>query len=186
MLASLGVMWLNYAFTARWAQIGGSIHGAKEPIFVVLLALTSILAVKSWPEARAPLGRVATFMGGAGVFVLAALLFVWFPPSTWTEIPFLDNWPARYQSTIEGIALLKRGAVVGWQWNYLGGYQLSSDVTQSHTALGFVPMVVFGPAVGFHLLHAGLFLAIPVLVFWDLRSEDQTIRDGSLPDSQAF
>jgi hypothetical protein len=42
-------------------------------------------------------------------------------------IPFLDNFPGRFQSTVDGIALLMRAALVGWQWHYLGGYQLSSD-----------------------------------------------------------
>ena len=54
---------------------------------------------------------------------------IWFPPSTWTQIPFLDNWPARFQSTVDGIALLKRVAVAGWHWAFLGGYHASSDLT---------------------------------------------------------
>jgi hypothetical protein len=176
MLASLGVMWLNYALTSRWAQTPGSIHGPKEPLFVCLLILTTLLAVRSWPSARAPLGRVAHLVGWLGIVLLAGMFFVWFPPATWTQIPFLDNWPGRYQSTIEGIDLLWRGSFAGWQWHYLGGYHLSSDVTQSHTLLALIPVLLFGPAVGFHLLHLAMFLALPVLVFWDLSSEDDETR----------
>jgi hypothetical protein len=177
MLASLGVMWLNYALTSRWAQTPGSIHGPKEPLFACLLSVTTLLALMSWPSsARAPLGRVAHLVGWLGIILLAVMFFVWFPPATWTQIPFLDNWPARYQSTIEGIDLLWRGSLAGWQWHYLGGYHLSSDVTQSHTLLALIPVLLFGPAVGFHLLHFAMFLALPGLVFWDLSSEDDDTR----------
>jgi hypothetical protein len=176
MLASLGIMWLNYAFTARWADIPGSIHGPKQPVFLVLLGLTTILALAPWPRARQPLGLWARAIGWCGFVTLAALFFIWFPPRTWQEIPFLDNWPARYQSTIDGIDLLWRGAFTGWQWQYLGGYQLSSDVTQSHTVLAFIPVLLTGPQVGFHLLLLVMFLAPPALVFWDLASDDEETR----------
>ena len=176
LVLSLGIMWLNYALTTRWAHVPGSVHGPKEWVFVPLLALTSALALGRWPPARRPLGLAARVLGLAALATLAALFPVWFPPETWTQIPYLDNWPARYQSTMDGIALLKRGAFAGWQWHYLGGYHLSSDITQSHALLAFVPVLAFGPAVGFHLLHAVLFLAVPVLVFLDLREEDQETR----------
>jgi len=169
LLASLGLMWLNYALTARWAHIPGSVHGPKEPLFVGLLGLTTVLALVPWPPARPPLGWMARLAGWSGFAVLVALFFVWFPLRTWTEIPFLDNWPARFQSTVDGIALLRRGAFVGWEWHYLGGYHLSSDVTQSHAVLALIPVWLAGPAVGFHLLIFGLFLSLPALVFFDLK-----------------
>jgi hypothetical protein len=176
LLLSLAIMWANYGLTARWAHVPGSIHGSKEWLFVPLLLLTTILAIVPWPATRVPLGGIARVIGWAGLVLLASLFVVWFPPSTWTEMPFLDNWPARYLSTLEGIALLKRGAIAGWQWHYLGGYHLSSDVTQSHTLLAFLPVTLFGPPLGFHLLHAALFLALPALVFRDLRFEDPDTR----------
>ncbi len=177
LLASLAIMWLNYALTARWAHIAGSVHGPKQPLFLGLLVLTSLLALMPWPSTRSPLGWTARIAGWTGFIVLLALFFVWFPPRTWTEIPFLDNWPARFQSTIDGIALLRRGAFVGWEWHYLGGYHLSSDVTQSHTVLALLPMWLAGPTVGFHLLLLLMFAALPVLVFCDLRPD----RAQSLP-----
>jgi hypothetical protein len=176
MLASLAIMCLNYAGTSRWAHIPGSLHGPKQPIFIAVLILTASLALMPWPPARAPLGRAARLAGWTGVVLLAGLFFVWFPPAVWTQIPFLDNWPARYLSTMQGIDLLKRGAVAGWQWYYLGGYHLSSDVTQSLSVLALVPVWLFGSAPGFHLLHLLLFLSLPLLVFWDLSPEDQETR----------
>ena len=169
LVASLGLMWLNYALTARWAHIPGSVHGPKEPLFVALLGLTTVLALLPWPSARGPLGWTSRLAGWSGLAVLIGLFFVWFPWCTWTEIPFLDNWPARFQSTMDGIALLRRGAFVGWEWHYLGGYHLSSDVTQSHAVLALIPVWLAGPAVGFHLLIFGLFLSLPALVFYDLK-----------------
>lgn len=176
MLASLAIMCLNYAGTSRWAHIPGSLHGPKQPIFIAVLILTTILALWPWPSARPPLGRAARLTGWSGVILLAVLFFIWFPPGAWRQIPFLDNWPARYLSTMQGIDLLKRGTVAGWQWSYLGGYHLSSDVTQSLSALALVPVWLFGSAPGFHLLHFLLFLSLPVLVFWDLAPEDQETR----------
>ena len=176
MLASLAIMCLNYAGTSRWAHIPGSLHGSKQPIFVAVLILTAILALMPWPSARAPLGRVARLTGWIGVTLLAVLFFIWFPPGAWTQIPFLDNWPARYLSTMQGIDLLKRGTVAGWQWYYLGGYHLSSDVTQSLSVLALVPVWLLGSAPGFHLLHFLLFLSLPILVFWDLSPEDPETR----------
>ena len=73
--------------------------------------------------------------------LLAFGLFRWFPPGTWHQIPFLDNWVPRYQSTIDQVALMRRGALVGWNWWFLGGYQLSSDLTQNLGVLAF-PFVV--------------------------------------------
>src|SRR5688572_4006059 len=115
-------MCLNYACTARWAHVPGSIHGPREPFFIGLLLLTVVLTLMPWLSARGPLGRWARLIAWAGILGLAVLFFVWFPFRTWSEIPFLDNWPARYQSTLRGVHLLTRGAFVGWQWDYLGGY----------------------------------------------------------------
>lgn len=171
LLASLGIMWLNYALTARWAHIPGSLHGSKEPLFLGLLVLTTALALTPWPAVRAPLGWMARIAGWSGLVALLVLFFVWFPLRTWTQIPFLDNWPARFQSTMDGIDLLHRGAFVGWQWHYLGGYHLSSDVTQSHAVLALIPVWLAGPAVGFHILLLVMFVALPVLVFFDLQPD---------------
>lgn len=176
MLASLAIMGLNYAGTGRWSHISGSLHGSKWPVFLVLLGLTTALALRRWPVERPPLGLAARVIGWSGVILLGGLFFVWFPPHTWQDIPFLDNWPARYLSTVQGIELLKRGAVAGWQWSYLGGYHLSSDVTQSLSVLALVPVALFGSAPGFHALHFILFLALPLLVFWDLAAEDRETR----------
>ena len=108
----------------------------------------------------------------AGVALLAFGLFRWFPPGTWHQIPFLDNWVPRYQSTIDQVALMRRGALVGWNWWFLGGYQLSSDLTQNLGVLAFPFVVSLGPQLGFHLLHVILFAAMPLLVFVDLRTSD--------------
>ena len=190
LVASLAMMWLNYAFTSRWAHIAGSVHGPKKPLFVGLLirhdrAGADALAraereahdragADAVARAARGLGWPPRIAGWTGVVALVVLFFIWFPLPTWTEIPFLDNWPARFQSTMDGIGLLRRGAFVGWQWHYLGGYHLSSDVTQSHAVLAFIPVLLAGPAVGFHVLLLGLFLSLPLLVFLDLRQPHAT------------
>jgi len=170
LLASLALILANVWTTDRWAGTPGSLRGWRWPYVVAAAVLT---AVAAWRRAPAPWmcpRWVPRVVLAGGVAALAgSFLLDWFPVSSWTLIPFTDDWPPRFSSTVEGLALLRRGAFVGWQWNLLGGYSSATDITQSLTLAGAVPMTLLGNAVGFHLLHLLLFLAIPVLVFVDLR-----------------
>jgi hypothetical protein len=174
LLASLALLWLNFLLTARWAHVPGALHGPKWPFVAALLALATALALR-WKGGAStePDTRTAAAEGRwilvAGVAALIAGLFVWFPPSTWTGIPYLDNWATRYQSTLDGLTLLKSGAATGWNWFFLGGYQISSDITQNLAAVAAIPVTLFGPAVGFHVLQFAMFLALPAFVYFDLR-----------------
>ena len=174
LLASLTLLGLNLLLTARWAHVPGALHGPKWPFVLALLALTTALAVR-WKGGAStePGTRTAAAEGRwilvAGLAALIAGLCVWLPPSTWTGIPYLDNWATRYQSTLDGLALLRSGAATGWNWFFLGGYQISSDITQNLAALAALPVTLFGPAPGFHVLQAVMFLALPAFVYFDLR-----------------
>jgi hypothetical protein len=173
LLGSLALLWLNFLLTARWAHVPGALHGPKWPFVAALLALTTALALR-WKGGASNESGARTAAEGrwvlvAGLAVLIAGLFVWFPPSTWTGIPYLDNWATRYQSTLDGLALIKSGAATGWNWFFLGGYQISSDITQNLAAVAALPVTLFGPAVGFHVLQAAMFLALPAFVYFDLR-----------------
>ena len=75
------------------------------------------------------------------------------------------------------MTLLTEGAATGWNWFFLGGYQTSSDITQNLAALAALPIAVFGEALGFHVLHAVMFLALPAIVYADLRLAGD--RDGA-------
>jgi len=166
LVCSIAIAWANYLLTARWAAVAGSIHGPKQPFFVIALAAVSILA---WVT-RAP--RVPRWLPVSvcicGCTLLLVAFFCWFPPATWGAVPFLDDWPPRFQSTLEGVALLRTGTFSGWRWDFLGGYPMVSDVTQDLTVWAAAPMMIFGAAAGFHLTHLLLFGAIPALVWWDL------------------
>lgn len=173
LLASLALLWLNFLLTARWAHVPGALHGPKWPFVAALLALTTALALR-WKDGASNESGAGTAAEGrwvlvAGLAVLIAGLFVWFPPSTWTGIPYLDNWATRYQSTLDGLALIRSGAATGWNWFFLGGYQISSDITQNLAAVAALPVTLFGPAVGFHVLQVAMFLALPAFVYFDLR-----------------
>ena len=174
LLFTLALFWLNFLTTSRWAHVPGALHGPKWPFVVALLALTTALAVRWKGGAPAEPGTRAAAAEGrwilvAGLAALIAGLLVWMPPSTWTGIPYLDNWATRYQSTLDGLALLRSGAATGWNWFFLGGYQISSDITQNLAALAALPVTLFGPALGFHVLQAAMFLALPAFVYVDLR-----------------
>ena len=74
------------------------------------------------------------------------------------------------------MALLKRGVVVGWNWGLLGGYPTSTDIAQNLGTVGFLPMALLGDRLGYHVLHAVMFVAIPVFLWWDLRDEPRDTR----------
>jgi hypothetical protein len=171
---SLIVWWLNVILTTRWAHVPGSIHGPKRPFFLAAFVVFSVLAWRQRTWDRVVMPRAWRWALAAGALLLGAGFLTWFPPGTWHQLPFLDNWIPRYQSTIEQIALMRRGALVGWNWWFLGGYQLSSDITQNLGVPALPFVALFGPELGFHLLHLALFAAVPVLVFLDLHlSEDR-------------
>jgi hypothetical protein len=169
LVVALGLVAANLAVTGRWAPAPGAPPGWRW--WVVFMALV-VLAVSTTRVASPPWQcppRVARLLLLGGFTLLAgAFLVDWFPPTSWSLIPFTDDWPPRFSSTVEGLALLRRGAFVGWQWNLLGGYPSATDITQNLTLLGALPMTLLGNTVGFHLLHLGLFLALPALVFVDL------------------
>ena len=176
-LLSVILLWSQFVLTSRYSEIEGSLHGAKRPFYIaaLILATTSLLL----PRRRVTPGsdRSDTLLGNvmffAGFFALAIACLVWFPIGLWGGIPYLDNWVTRYLSTVDGINLLKQGAATGWNWNFLGGYQTSSDITQSLTLVALLPMLTLGDAVGFHLTHVFLFLSIPAIVYLDLRLETE-------------
>jgi hypothetical protein len=170
---SLALLWINFLTTARWADVEGAINGPKRPWFAVALAAATIALVR---HLRRPAGPdllpmsvvAARSLAGAGVLLLTAAFFTWLPPGTWKQIPFLDDWPIRYQSALDMMRLLDTGTFTGWEWRFLGGYHSSSDATQGLGTLTYLPMTILGPALGFHLAHLVLFALLPILIWRDL------------------
>ncbi len=172
LIAALGLAWLNFLLTVKWAYIPGALNGPKRPWYAAALAVATVLAFAS-----RRLGRRAAPVAVWPLTAIAwALLVIGFllclPPATWSLTPFFDDWPPRLVATVQGLRLAMQGAVTGWEWNLLGGYQTSADLSQNLTVLGALPLTLFGSAVGYHLLHAGLFAAIPLLVWLDLTAEE--------------
>ena len=171
--------WANFLTTARWANQPGALHGWRKPWYALALIVLTALVIAAWRRIGTPvrLGRgpaIAVALAGAGVLVFSLLSRL--PLSTWNEIPFKDDWTPLYQQAVNGIALLERGSVVGWNWWLLGGYPTSTDIAQNFSTVAFIPMSLFGSEVGYHVLHAILFCAVPVFVWWDLRGEDRERR----------
>jgi hypothetical protein len=171
--------WLNFLTTSRWAGEPGALHGWRKPWYALALIGATVLAI----EARRRIGRpvrlgatppLLLLVSGAAVIVTSLLSRL--PPSTWWQIPFKDDWTPLYQQAVNGVALLRRGVVVGWNWWFLGGYPTSTDIAQNFSTLAFVPMTLFGGPLGYHVLHVVLFLAVPVFIWVDLRDEDRELR----------
>lgn len=168
LLCSLLLAWLNLLLTGRWAAVPGALHGPRLPWVVAALVITSVLAWKTRPQTLRTGAFPLVFAVAAQVYLLAAF-FTWFPPASWSMIPFLDDWPPRFQSTIEAIDQMRRGVFTGWRWSMLGGYPVSTDVTQDLAVWAAIPIAMFGEAPGFHAAHLLLFLALPALVHIDLK-----------------
>lgn len=173
---ALVLAWLNFLTTARWAALPGALHGWRKLWYAAALLVATVLtiATRRHVGGKADIGRVtasALLLAGIGVIVTALVSRL--PPSMWLQIPFKDDWTPLFQQAVNGVGLMRRGSVVGWNWWFLGGYPTSTDIAQNFSALAFVPMALFGERLGYHVLHAVLFLAVPVYVWWDLRHEDR-------------
>jgi hypothetical protein len=172
----LMLAWLNFLLTSRWAAVPGALHGGRRPWYAAALLAATVLtlATRRRVGSAVRIGRaVSLAILFAGIGVLLTSLLSRLPPGTWQEIPFKDDWTPLFQQAVNGVALLRRGVVVGWNWWFLGGYPTSTDIAQNFATLAFVPMSLFGDRLGYHLLHVVLFLAVPVFVWWDVRQEDR-------------
>lgn len=170
---------LNFLTTARWADQPGALHGWRKPWYALALVAVTAVAIAGRKQIGSPVrvGRgPALVLAVTGIGVLLFSLLSRLPLSAWDEIPFKDDWTPLYQQAVNGIALLKRGVVVGWNWWLLGGYPTSSDIAQNFGLVAFIPMSLFGNQVGYHVLHVVLFLAVPAFVWWDLKAEDRELR----------
>ena len=171
LLIALGVAWLNFLLTTKWT-FPGALNGPKRPWYAAALAMATIGAIvarRPGQPVRLP-GLPILIAGGWTLLTLAFLTA--FPPSTWQLVPFFDDWPPRFQSTVEGLTLLGRGAFAGWNWHFLGGYHTSADLTQNLTMLGAIPMTLLGDRLGFHLLHATMIFGIPLIVYLDVAADE--------------
>jgi len=176
---SLALAWINFLTTSRWAAQTGALHGWRKPWYGLALAAATLLVVVARREIGHParIGRAtALAFLAAGTTILLASLFHRLPLSVWTEIPFKDDWTELFQMTVNGVSLLRRGVVVGWNWWFLGGYPTSTDIAQNFGLVAFLPMTILGNTLGYHVLHAVLFVAVPIFVWWDLGGEEPETR----------
>ena len=100
-------------------------------------------------------------------------MFSRLPLSTWSQIPFKDDYTPLYQSAVNGVRLLERGSVVGWNWWLLGGYPTSTDIAQSFGALAFIPMRSSASASGITCCTPWCFSRFRLFVWWDIRQDDR-------------
>ncbi|MCX6545570.1 MAG: hypothetical protein NTV05_14310 [Acidobacteria bacterium] len=179
-VVSLAVAWINFLSTARWAAEPGALHGWRLPWYGSALGVATILGIWWWrrPNATADGGRMSGFTLAAGLALLTAAFLAAFPPITWTQIPFYDDWPGLLQLTANGVELLRHGALTGWNWAFLGGYHTSSDFSQSLAVTAYMPFSLFGPELGFHALLALFTVLVPLAVYLDIRldGDDQMTR----------
>ena len=172
---TLVLAWVNFLGTARWAAVPGALNGAKKPWYAAALIAATLLTLTTRREVgrEIRIGRPVTWaLLLASIAILLTALFSRLPLSMWSEIPFKDDYTPLYQSALNGVRLLQRGSVVWWNWWLMGGYPTSTDIAQSFGSLAFVPTVLFGPQIGYHVLHAIAFLAVPSFVWWDISQEN--------------
>jgi hypothetical protein len=184
---SLLFAWLNFLLTTKWANLPGALNGWRQPWYAAALIAATVLTIATRHQIGRParVGRMvsAAFLAAGAGLLLTALLSR-LRPGAWNELPFQDDWTPLYQAAVNGVHLLQRGSVVGWNWWLLGGYPTSTDIAQSFGALAFIPMTLFGERIGFHVLHVIVFLAIPTFVWWDLSQDDR--EEGLLAGAFAY
>ncbi len=170
---ALILAWTNLLTTGRWADEPGALHGRRLWPYVITLAVATLVTLLSGrvrgtrpTTSRRPRrgGRRRRDAGRGIPDDVSARL--------WNQIPFYDDWPGLLQLTLNGIDTLKHGALVGWQWAFLGGYQTSADLSQSLAVPAWLPIALAGPTVGFHVFLALVTLAIPLAVWLDIRASD--------------
>jgi hypothetical protein len=174
----LAFAWSNFLFTAKWATLPGALNGWKRPYYAAALIVSTLLFLLSRRRVGQPaaIGRIASWsLVVVGASVLVTGLLSRLPLASWSSIPFLDDWTGLYHEAVSGVRLLREGAVVGWNWSFLGGYPTSTAISQNFGLMAFLPMQLFGEAVGYHVLHAVFFLSLPLFVWWDLRQEDKRL-----------
>jgi hypothetical protein len=176
LVLALLLAWVNYLTAARWADLPGALRGWKAPWYAAALLAATAFTLAGRRRVGQPVKIrltpvVAVLLAGAALMVAAFLCR--HPPSVWSEIPFKDDWTELFQQASNGVALLRRGVVVGWNWWFLGGYPTSTDIAQNFGILAFVPMTLLGDRLGYHVLHAAMFMAVPLFVWLDLRHEDR-------------
>ena len=174
---TLALAWLNFLLTGRWASIDGALHGWRLPWYAAVLGAATLLFFTTLRRVgtTARVGRAtAAAFAFAGLAWLIVTLGSMLPVSQWNQIPFKDDWTELFQQAVNGVRLLRRGSLVGWNWWMLGGYPTSTDIAQNFAVLAFLPMTIFGDRVGYHVLHVVIFLSLPVLLWWDIRQEDRT------------
>jgi hypothetical protein len=173
---TLVLAWLNFVSTGRWASLPGALQGPRWPLYAAALLAASALLFLRRREVGAPVrigtGAARAFLAG-GLVLLAAALVSRLPPTTWNQLLLKDDWTELFQQAANGVHLLRRGSVVGWNWWMQGGYPTSTDIAQNLASVGLIPMTLFGDRIGYHLLHFCMFFALPLMVWRDLRDEDR-------------
>jgi hypothetical protein len=175
---SLMFAWANFLFTGRWAALPGALRGWKAPWYAAALGTTTILVAlrrRTIGQSASPGRFAAALLVCAGVVVLVAGFFSRLPLSSWSQIPFVDDWTPLFQEAVNGVQMLRHGVVVGWNWSFLGGYPTSTEIAQSFALLAFLPMQLLGDRIGYHLIHAIFFFTLPAIVWWDLSQEDRRL-----------
>jgi hypothetical protein len=177
--AALLFAWLNFVTTGRWAHLPGALQGWRLPLYAAALSVATVAALAGWRRIGRPASVGPAWAWGLLASGVALLLVAWgcrMSPAVWNQIPFKDNWTELFQQASNGVALLKRGVVVGWNWGLVGGQPTSVDIAQNLGIPGFLPMALFGDRIGYHLLHAAMFVAIPIFLWWDLQDEPRETR----------
>ena len=177
---SLALAWVNFLTTGRWANLPGSLERLE--------AALSMLP-RSPPPRHLLSPIVATSAGACGLARPAALRYAWrawlslvavlalrLPMSLWLQIPFKDDWTPLFQQAVNGVGLLKRGVVVGWNWWFLGGYPTSTDIAQNFGTVAFIPMTLLRRAARLPRAARRAVPRGPAFVWWDLRHEDRETR----------
>lgn len=123
--------------------------------------------IRALRAARQALARAAESRALTVVLLayVAAYLLAIFPPRTFGDLIFYDDYLARYSISARGWDMLAQGGVFGWEDRCLGGYHTAADINRNFIFF-MLPVMAAGGRIAFHLMIVSSCCIFPLGVYW--------------------
>ena len=167
--------WLNFLLTGKWASLPGALNGWRQPWYAAALLAATALTLTTRRQVGAPtrIGRTLSLTPlVAGAAILVAALF--------SRLPLSPGHKFHSKTTTRRSTRRRSMASSCWSEEALsagiGGCSGGTRPrTTSRKASACSPSFRCNlrQSLGYRVLHAVVFLAIPAFVWWDVRQDNR-------------